>query len=131
MFVQHIEPRFTDTDALGHINNTVIPVWFEGAREPIFKWFTPTLSPKEWRLILANISVNFLAQIYYGKTVEIRTSLSRIGGSSFTVFQEVWQDGKCCANGEAVMVHFDYKKQKSAQIPDDIRAQMQQHLKVE
>ena len=29
-------PRFYETDGLGHINNTVIPKWFETARTPIF-----------------------------------------------------------------------------------------------
>ena len=32
MFHYETEPRFSDTDALGHINNTVYPVWFEQAR---------------------------------------------------------------------------------------------------
>ena len=30
-----VSPRFAETDALGHINNTVIPVWFEQGRHGI------------------------------------------------------------------------------------------------
>ena len=41
-----ITPGFYETDALGHINNTVIPMWLEKARTPIFKIFTPDLDPK-------------------------------------------------------------------------------------
>ena len=66
MFKEIIQPRFNETDALGHINNTVLTQWFEGARDPIFKLFTPDLDTKAWRLILASISVQFKAELFYG-----------------------------------------------------------------
>ena len=59
MYTESLMPRFSDTDALGHINNTTIPVWFEGAREPVFKLFTPDLNPKDWHLIIAKIEINY------------------------------------------------------------------------
>ena len=52
MFSQSFETRFSDTDALGHINNRMLPIWFEGARDPVFKIFMPTLDIHAWRLIL-------------------------------------------------------------------------------
>ena len=73
MFSMTVEPRFSETDALGHINNTVLPVWFEQARTPIFKIFTPSLAIDQWELILAKIDVSFLKQIFYGIDVEVRT----------------------------------------------------------
>lgn len=128
MFSENISPRFSDTDALGHINNTMVPIWFEGARTPVFKLFTPELDLKNWPLILAKINVDFEAQMFYGLDMEVRTFISRIGGSSFDVFQELWQQGKRVASGTAVMVHFDYRAQKTAQIPDNIREILNQHL---
>ncbi len=128
MFSENISPRFSDTDALGHINNTMVPIWFEGARTPVFKLFTPELDLKNWPLILAKINVDFEAQMFYGLDMEVRTFISRIGGSSFDVFQELWQQGKRVASGTAVMVHFDYRVQKTAQIPDKIRETLNQHL---
>lgn len=77
MLTERITPRFCETDALGHINNTVFTQWFEGARDPIFQIFTPNLDVRKWRLILAKISVDFHAESHYGKTVEIRTFISR------------------------------------------------------
>ncbi len=49
MFTHKFSPSFTDTDALGHINNTRLPVWFERARNDLFRLFTPDLDPKKWR----------------------------------------------------------------------------------
>lgn len=108
MYRQQIEPRFNDTDALGHINNTVLAVWFEGARDPLFRLFTPDLNPADWRLILAKFSVEFHAELFYGQPVEIRTWVSRVGNSSFDVSQQAWQQDKLCASGVAVLVHYDF-----------------------
>lgn len=130
MFSEVITTRFSDTDALGHINNTMVPVWFEGARDPVFKWFMPELNLQEWRLILAKIEVNFHAQIYYGKEIELRTYIGRIGGSSFDVYQELWQNNIKCASGNAVMVHFCYENQRSQKIPVDVENEMKKHLYV-
>ena len=85
MFTESFMPHFSDTDALGHINNTKIPDWFEGAREPIFRFFTPDLDPKNWHLIIAKIDVNYHRQLFFGQPVEIKTYIGRIGGASFDV----------------------------------------------
>lgn len=128
MFTEVINPRFCDTDALGHINNTMLPIWFEGAREPVFKIFMPELDVTQWRLILAKIDVNFHAQIFYGKAVELRTYIGRIGSSSFDVYQELWQNNIRCASGTAVMVNFCYENQCSLKIPAEIQNEMEKHL---
>lgn len=124
MFIDTVSPRFCETDASGHINNTVLPIWFEKAREPIFRLFSPDLSPEGWGLILARIEVDFVAQIYYGQDLEIRTWLEKVGNSSMVVLQEVRLAEKVCARGRSVMVHFDFELQTSVTIPDEIRQQL-------
>ncbi len=121
MYSQQLQPRFNDTDALGHINNTVIAVWFEGARDPLFRLFTPDLNPTDWRLILAKFSVEFHAELFYGQPVEIRTWVSRVGNSSFDVSQQAWQQDKLCASGVAVLVHYDFVGKSS--VPLDAQQQ--------
>ncbi len=125
MYSQQIQPRFNDTDALGHINNTVLAVWFEGARDPLFRLFTPDLNPADWRLILAKFSVEFHAELFYGQPVEVRTWVSRIGNSSFDVSQQAWQQDKLCASGVAVMVHYDFAGKTSVPLSAD----QQSHLR--
>ncbi len=129
-FSESITPRFSDTDALGHINNTMVPIWFEGAREPIFRWFTPDLDLTNWKLILAKIDASFHGQMYYGKAIEVRTYIGRIGSSSFDVYQEIWQNQQLCASGTAIMVNFNYQQQKAEKIPADIVDNLQRYLKV-
>jgi len=121
-------PRFAETDALGHINNTVLPVWFEQARTPIFKLFTPTLDVNKWELILAKIEVEYVAEIFYGSEVEIRTSVERVGTSSIVIYQEVLQTNQLVAKGKATMVHFDHEQKKSKPVPDHIKSILEEHL---
>lgn len=128
MWTLHLNPRFSETDALGHINNTVLPVWFEEARTPLFRLFTPDLDINNWHLIIARIEVEFVGELFYGKEVEVRTFLSKIGNSSMTIQHEVWQDGHLGARGSAVMVHFDHQAKQSVSIPEPIRQQLQAHL---
>ncbi len=128
MFSKIIQPRFAETDALGHINNAELPVWFEASRTPIFEMFVPDLDIHKWNLILAKIEVEFTAELFYGRDVEIRTYIARIGSSSCSVYQEAWQDGRLGAKGHAVLVHFDHQNKQSMPIPPSIRHLLNEHL---
>jgi acyl-CoA thioester hydrolase len=119
--------RFYETDGLQHVGNTTIVGWFETARMPIFKYFTPDLDLNNWPLILANYNVDFLEQIYLAEPVEIKTWVSHIGNSSFVVYQEVWQSEMKKAKGTTTLVRFDYPSKKAVRIPDDIRAMLEEH----
>lgn len=128
MFTMTVTPRFYETDALGHINNTVISNWFEAAREPVFRLFNPGLDLDRWNIILARVAIDYVAQTHYGKPVEVRTFITRLGNSSFVVSQEGWQEGVLVARGEAVQVYFNYATQQSEPIPAEYRALLEQHL---
>ncbi|WP_115720077.1 acyl-CoA thioesterase [Gallaecimonas mangrovi] len=128
MFEMTLMPRFQETDALGHINNTVPAAWFEIGREPVFRFFTPDLDVHKWRLIVAGYQIQFKAELFYGKEVTIRTRISYIGNSSFRLLQQAYQDGQLCVEGETTMVHFDHKAKSSVPLPADIRQQLEKHL---
>ncbi len=133
MFIETVTPRFGDSDGLRHINNIALVEWFEVGRNPIFRMFTPDLdlSYEKWKLILVRTEFDYLGQMFYGRDVEIRNYITRIGNSSFTIGHEAWQDGELKARGKAVLVHFDFIEQKAITIPDSIRAQLNEHLMVE
>ncbi|EWS98361.1 MULTISPECIES: acyl-CoA thioesterase [Pseudoalteromonas] len=128
MFTEKVIPRFSETDALGHINNTVLPVWFEAARVPIFKFFTPDLNPHNWKLIIAKVEVSFVGELFYAHEVTINTSIEQIGNSSFVIRQEAWQQDKCCAIGKTVMVRYDFASKTKQPLSTDEKAALTQHL---
>jgi acyl-CoA thioester hydrolase len=127
MFTTTIRPRVSETDGLGHINNTTIPVWFEAGREGIFRIFTPNLSFKDWRAVLVNMNIDFVRETQFGKDVEVRTWIEKVGTSSFVVKEELYQDGHLCARGTATYVNFNQATRKAEPIPQTIREQLESH----
>ncbi|WP_404341448.1 acyl-CoA thioesterase [Pseudoalteromonas mariniglutinosa] len=131
MFIEKISPRFSETDVLGHINNTVLPVWFEAARVPVFRFFTPDLNPNDWKLIIAKLEVSFLGELFYGHEVTVKSSIAHIGTSSFVIRQEAWQQEKCCAVAKTVMVRYDFAAKNSQQLNEQERQALAEHLQAD
>ncbi|MBC7538025.1 MAG: acyl-CoA thioesterase [Bacteriovorax sp.] len=125
MLEYHLTPRFNDTDALGHINNASYSTWFEEARRSIFEIFNPGLDPKNWNLIIARAEIDYLAQGQYQKEVLIKTSLEKIGNSSFVLLQEAIQVNQVICKAKSFLVHFDYALQKSVPIPSEIKVELE------
>lgn len=130
MFKTIITPRIGETDALRHITNTALPLWFESGRNELFKIFNPEneLTYRKWNLILVHMDFNYLRQTYFGYDVEIRTYITKIGKTSFTVLHEAWQNGFLRSNGKAVIVYYDFVRQESKIIPEEIRSELKKHL---
>ena len=123
-FSLEIQPRFNETDGLGHINNTVLPVWFEAAREPVFEIFNPSLDLSQWNLIVAGFTIAYTSPTNYGKPVSVKTWISRVGNSSFEVAQQSWQEGKMTAEAKTTLVHYDYGIDKTQPISAEGKAQL-------
>lgn len=130
MFTIKVTPRFGDADGLRHINNTALVEWFEIGRNPIFRIFTPDLdlSYENWKLILVRTEFDYIGQMYYGKEVEIRSYITKIGNTSFTIGHEAWQNEELKARGKAVLVYYDFLEEKSKSISDSIRKALEKHL---
>ncbi|QKF76164.1 acyl-CoA thioesterase [Arcobacter defluvii] len=128
MFTEIIKPRFLETDALGHINNNTYGVWFEAARDEIFRIFMPKANIKEWNLIMAHSSFDFLKEVFWGKEVIVKTGVTKLGNSSIELSHAVYQDGKLCTTGKCILIHFNFVTKTSVKIPDDIRETLEEHL---
>jgi acyl-CoA thioester hydrolase len=130
MFKTKVTPSFGDIDGMKHVNNNRILEWFELGGLDIYRYFTPDLDLdfENWKLIMVRKEADFVGQLRFGEDVEIRTYLLKIGNSSFTVGNEVWQSNELKAKGKTVIVHFDYVTQKSVPIPDDVRKKLEEHL---
>ncbi|MGA2676793.1 MAG: acyl-CoA thioesterase [Methanobacterium sp.] len=129
MFTTKVTPRFGDADGLRHINNIALVEWFEVGRNPIFRIFTPDLdlSYDKWKLILVRTEFDYIGEMYYGKDVEIKSYILKIGNTSFTIGHEAWQDNELKARGKAVIVHYDFEIGKSKPIPEYIRKTLEKH----
>jgi len=128
MLIRTVTPQLCQIDFFRHVNHLVVPTWFELAREPLYRFFSPDLHFDDLAMIMARLDLDFIQQMYLGHDVEIRTVVNKIGNSSFHVEQEAWQLDRCCTRGHVVLVHFDFKKQKPLPLPEHIRRQLAEHL---
>lgn len=128
MFSFELTPRLSETDGLGHINNTVLPAWFEEARRELFHIFNPGLSLQKWNLILKKYDVDILAQINPIDTVTIETEVSHIGTKSLTVTQRAYQNDHPVVQYHCLLIFFDYAQGKTAPIPQEIINKLQSHI---
>ncbi|MFP7300392.1 acyl-CoA thioesterase [Neobacillus niacini] len=132
--IQHqteIVTRYCESDALGHINNVSYFIYLEQARVEFIldNEIVPNL--ENWSFVLVSTHCDYKQQIYINERIVINTYLKEIGRSSFTLVHEFVhkERGDLLAYGEAVLVHFDFEKQKSSPIPDAIRTKMEKLLR--
>jgi acyl-CoA thioester hydrolase len=119
-----ITPRFYETDALGHINNASIAAWFEVARVNFLESLgeNDPRAARDW--ILASITIDFVAETFYGTDVIANITEARIGNTSLTVVCEMTQGGKVTVTGTAILVHIDAETKKPARINDELRREL-------
>ncbi|MGL4196866.1 MAG: acyl-CoA thioesterase [Allorhizobium sp.] len=117
--------RYGDTDRQGHVNNAVFATFMETGRvELIYNPADPLLDPG-FSFVLAKLDINYIAEVLWPGTVEIGTRVIRVGRSSVTMQQAVFQKGKLCASAETVVVHFDEATRKSHAFSEAQRAKLE------
>lgn len=118
--------QWGEQDAFGHVNNVTHFRWFESARVAYLErlGMRYMTSPEGKGLILAAINCNYRRQIKYPDAVLVGCRVTRIGNASLTIAHAVYsrQDAALAAEGDSVVVMFDYALQKSRRVPDDLRA---------
>ena len=124
MFEFSVLPRLSETDGVGHINNTFLPAWFEEARRDLYKLLNPGLTLESW-----NYEIEFINQIAHDEIVTIKTFVERIGGKSIIVYQEASQNGQLVVSASTVLVYFDFKAGATTEIPEVYKAKLSEHLR--
>lgn len=122
--------RFCETDALGHINNTSYFIYLEEARMTFFKSLGYSMNIEDWKFIIASTKCDFKSQGYFNQTLTIQTEVSRIGTKSFQIEHTIScaQTKDVIAEGNAVIVYYDFEKQTSAEIPQPLREGLERNL---
>ena len=124
----HISPykpeiRFSDIDALGHVNNAVYLSYFEQSRMHFFA----QLIGKKWDwnqfgLLVAKNEITYKIPILLNDNVEIHVGCKHVGSKSFIIDYriEINREGKAAvaAFGESVLVSFNHSLGQTSEIPE-------------
>ncbi len=118
--------QWGDQDSFGHVNNVVYVRWFESARIAYFEacGLSKMIAPGEFGPILALVTCNYRRQLNYPDTVLVGARIERIGTSSLNVHHVVYSrlQNAAAADGQSVIVMFNYQDQRPQRVPDEMRA---------
>jgi acyl-CoA thioester hydrolase len=117
--------RYNDTDRQGRVNNAVFVTFLEAGRVSLL--YNPkerALTPEGSSFVLANLVLNFRAEILWPSEVRIGTTVSRMGNSSVTFSQALFVGDNCVATAQTVLVLIGDATRKSRPLPDQTRQEL-------
>ena len=131
-----VETRFSDTDAMGHVNNASYLTYVEIARLAYYERVTGRPLPlwthgAQEGMILAEIRIAYRNPAFYGETITIETRVDHIGRTSFsmvhrlTVPESRYGPARLIAVADSVLVSYDYREEHPSTVPEDWRVAME------
>jgi len=101
---EEIGTRFQDLDPNGHLNNVAFAALFENARVRLNRASRQGSDrPANERTMVASVTINYLREGSFPEPVTIRSGIGRIGTSSWTIEQAMFQADQCIATCDTVV----------------------------
>jgi acyl-CoA thioester hydrolase len=110
--------RYADTDRQGHVNNAMFSTYLETGRVEFMSDPAMGVLDDNATFVIANASLNLLGEISWPGTVEIGTRVVKIGNSSVSLNQGLYQSGKLVATADTVIVQMNESTRKSHPLTD-------------
>ena len=123
--IVEIRVAWGEMDALGHVNNVVYFRYFENARVAYFEKmkFWDFMRQTGIGPILAATQCTFKAPLTFPDHILVGTRTSEIKDDRFIMQYGLVSQHlqKIAAEGEAVMVIYDYRQNKKTSLPEELR----------
>ena len=114
-----------DMDAFQHVNNVMYFRYFESARIAYFREIEVLkyMEGEGIGPILASTQCRFRIPLTYPDTVSVGARTAELKADRFLMEYRVvsHQHQKIAAEGDGLLVYYDYRKQQKTDIPDEIR----------
>ena len=123
-----VQTRFGDMDALRHLNNVALAGIYDDARVRFGATIDLTASrDRGHRIVVGEVTIRYLAEGRYPDPVTATAGVSRIGSSSYTLAQALFQDGRCISTCDTVFVYIKPDEGRSRPLPDSLRQVLAAH----
>lgn len=120
---------WSDLDSYQHVNNAVYFRFFEDVRMRLFEnaGVADYMGKHQVGPILASTTCNFRAPLTYPDTIHIAAGIEEIKTRTLTMKYSVCSEGldKQAAEGEGLIVFYDYQRKLSCEIPHGLVAAME------
>lgn len=113
------EIRYADMDRQGHVNNAVFATYSEIGRVAFMYDPARPLAPEGTSFVIARLLIDFRSELVWPGTVDIGTGVLKVGRSSFTLAQGMFDHGRLAATAEATIVMIDRQTRHSTPLPAD------------
>ncbi len=124
-----IPTRYGDLDTNAHLNNSAIARLVEEVRVRNLSRLSGPLSFEEARrVMIAHVSIDYLAEGNYPEDVEGGFAISEIGRTSYRLGIGLFQGSRAIAVAECVMVNLGEDRRPGA-IGDTLRAELQKLMR--
>ena len=113
--------RYSDQDAMAHVNNTALATYIEAARTAFIYDLIQRGEMQGMEFILARLIIDYRRELHYPGMVEVGARLIRVGNKSLTTGYGVFKGEECIATSECVNVFYDMATRKTVVPSDSIR----------
>ena len=126
--LRELQPRFRDTDAMGHINNAVYVTYLEVARQAYWVALSGIENYQRVPFILAHVTIDFRSEALVDETLVLGIRCGSIGSKSFTFEYEIREKltERLVVEATSVQVCYDYDTKQSFTVPDALRRQLEE-----
>ncbi len=99
-------PRFGDLDPLRHLNNAALARFYEEGRVRYLNELgLRQVLEREHGFVVGEVTIRYLAEGRWPEMVTVGSMVLRVGRSSFTIAQALFQLGQCIGTGDGTLVH--------------------------
>ena len=114
-----------EMDSMGHVNNIVYFRYFESARLYYFErvGFLDEMKRNGVGPILASTQCRFRKPLTYPDRIRVGATVKDLQEDRFTMLYRIESDslGTVAADGEGLIVAYDYNEKRKAPLPDSVR----------
>ena len=131
VFTMDVDIRFRDLDARGHVNNAVYFTYCEHARLRFYNIELQQNKLSEINFILAHTSCDFIKPVTLADQIVLQVRVKEIGNKSFALIYHLMDrmdTSVVYARADSVLVCFDYEKNVSRPVPDELKAKLSEYL---
>ncbi|WP_246049987.1 acyl-CoA thioesterase [Aquibacillus sediminis] len=127
-FYSCINPRFSETDMFGHVNNTVMFVYFEQARIEFLQHlglFTSATKDKGVVPVVADLQCDYHKPLFFNDQLNLYVKVNEIGKTSFDLhYLGITNKEEICVTGRGRMVQVDSTSGKPVPFTDTMLKQL-------
>ncbi len=117
--------RYRDCDAQGHVNNAVYSTFLETARTEMLYLGDDPILDSDCGFVIARLELDFMAETHWPGSVETGTRVLKIGNSSVTMQQALFQNGVQVARAKTILVQINQTTRKAQPLSQRARQHLQ------